>query len=186
MLNTLIASRSRGFATSMAMSVTLAALATFCATPCAQAQDQSPLAPSRIGIVITERLMTESKLAKTADARIQAEFLARQKSNEEMVARFKALSQKLDADAPRLSDADRTRRAREVFDMEKDVQRMQRDYQEDLFQRKSEERANIAQKAYKLIEQIAEQEHLDIVLQEAAWSSPRIDITDKVIKLLDK
>jgi outer membrane protein len=184
MLNTQIASRSRGFATTMAASVALAALATFCAAPLAQAQAQ--LAPSRIGIVITERLMTESKLAKAADAKIQAEFLSRQKSNEEMVARFKALSQKLDADAPRLSDADRTRRAREVFDMEKDVQRMQRDYQEDLFQRKSEERANIAQKAYKLIEQIAEQEHLDIVLQEAAWSSPRIDITDKVIKLLDK
>ena len=53
-------------------------------------------------------------------------------------------------------------------------------------ERKSEERANIAQKAYKLIEQIAEQEHLDVVLQESAWTSPRIDITDKIIKLLDK
>jgi outer membrane protein len=184
MYNTLIASRSRGFARTIAVGAALAAMVTF--AQLARAQDQATLAPSRIGIVITERLMTESKLAKAADAKIQAEFLARQKSNEEMVARFKALSQKLDADAPRLSDADRTRRAREVFDMEKDVQRMQRDYQEDLFQRKSEERANIAQKAYKLIEQIAEQEHLDIVLQEAAWSSPRIDITDKVIKLLDK
>jgi len=177
MLNTLFASRSRGFA----ISVALVAGAVFCAAPMARAQNAS-----RIGIVITERLMTESKLAKAADAKIQTEFMARQKSNEELVARFKTLSQKFDADAPRLSDADRTRRAREVFDMEKDVQRTQRDYQEDLFQRKSEERANIAQKAYKLIEQIAEQEHLDIVLQEAAWSSPRIDITDKVIKLLDK
>jgi outer membrane protein len=178
MLNTQLASRSRGFAASVA----IAAVAVFCAAPAARAQNT----PSRIGIVITERLMTESKLAKAADAKIQAEFVARQKSNEEMMARFKVLSSKFDADAPRLSDADRTRRAREVFDMEKDVQRTQRDYQEDLFQRKSEERANIAQKAYKLIEQIAEQEHLDIVLQEAAWSSPRIDITDKVIKLLDK
>ena len=178
MLNTLLASRSRGFAASVA----IAAVTVFCAAPLARAQN----APSRIGIVITERLMTESKLAKAADAKIQAEFVARQKSNEEMVARFKALSAKFDTDAPRLADADRTRRAREVFDMEKDVQRMQRDYQEDLFQRKSEERANIAQKAYKLIEQIAEQEKLDAVLQEAAWSSPRIDITDKILKLLDK
>jgi outer membrane protein len=180
MLNTLLASRSRGFAASLAIAAVTVAVS--CAAPLARAQN----APSRIGIVITERLMTESKLAKAADAKIQAEFVARQKSNEETVARFKALSAKFDTDAPRLADADRTRRAREVFDMEKDVQRMQRDYQEDLFQRKSEERANIAQKAYKLIEQIAEQEHLDIVLQEAAWSSPRIDITDKVIKLLDK
>jgi outer membrane protein len=63
---------------------------------------------------------------------------------------------------------------------------MQREFNEDLFQRKNEERAVIAQKASKLIEQVAEQEHLDIVLQESIWTSPRIDITDKILKLLDK
>ena len=157
-------------------------LAALCAAPLAQAQT----APSRIGFVFTERLMTESKMAKAADAKIQAEFSKRQKTTEEMVAKFKQMSEKFDADAPRLTDIERTRRARELFDMEKDVQRMQREFQEDLFQRKSEERAAIAQKAYKLIEQIAEQEKLDAVLQEAAWSSPRIDITDKILKQLDK
>ncbi len=157
-------------------------LAALCAAPLAQAQT----APSRIGFVFTERLMTESKMAKAADAKIQAEFSKRQKTTEEMVAKFKQMSEKFDADTPRLTDIERTRRARELFDMEKDVQRTQREFQEDLFQRKSEERAAIAQKAYKLIEQIAEQEKLDAVLQEAAWSSPRIDITDKILKQLDK
>lgn len=157
-------------------------LAALCAAPLAQAQT----GPSRIGFVFTERLMTESKMAKAADAKIQAEFSKRQKTTEEMVAKFKQMSEKFDADAPRLTDIERTRRARELFDMEKDVQRTQREFQEDLFQRKSEERAAIAQKAYKLIEQIAEQEKLDAVLQEAAWSSPRIDITDKILKQLDK
>ncbi|HBF50021.1 MAG TPA: hypothetical protein DDX04_06190 [Massilia sp.] len=157
-------------------------LAALCAAPLAQAQN----APSRIGFVFTERLMTESKMAKAADAKIQAEFSKRQKTNEEMVAKFKQMSEKFDADAPRLTDIERTRRARELFDMEKDVQRMNREFQEDLMQRKSEERAAIATKAYKLIEQIAEQEKLDAVLQEAAWSSPRIDITDKILKQLDK
>ena len=157
-------------------------LAALCAAPLAQAQT----APSRIGFVFTERLMTESKMAKAADAKIQAEFSKRQKTTEEMVAKFKQMSEKFDADASRLTDIERTRRARELFDMEKDVQRTQREFQEDLFQRKSEERAAIAQKAYKLIEQIAEQEKLDAVLQEAAWSSPRIDITDKILKQLDK
>jgi outer membrane protein len=156
-----------------------------CACSLAQAQNAvSP--PSRIGVVFTERLMTESKMAKAADAKIQAEFSRRQKSNEELVAKFKQASEKFDADAPRLTDMERTRRARELFDMEKDVQRMQREFQEDLLQRKNEERAAIAQKAYKLIEQIAEQEHLDVVLQETAWSSPRVDITDKILKQLDK
>jgi len=70
--------------------------------------------------------------------------------------------------------------------MQKDVERAQREFQEDLQQRKNEERAAIAQKAYKLVEQVAEQEKLDAVLVEAAWVSPRVDITDKILKLLDK
>ncbi|WLI91450.1 OmpH family outer membrane protein [Massilia sp. R2A-15] len=158
------------------------AMAALCACSLAQAQN----APSRIGFVFTERLMTDSKLAKAADAKIEAEFSKRQKANRDMLARLKALSEKLDADAPNLVEPERTRRYREVADLEKDVQRTQREFNEDLLQRKSEERANIAQKAYKLIEQIAEQDHLDVVLQESAWTSPRIDITDKIIKLLDK
>jgi outer membrane protein len=157
-------------------------LAALCASSLAQAQS----APSRIGFVFTERLMSESKLAKMADAKIQAEFSKRQKANDEMVAHFKQMSDRFDADAPKLNDLERTRRTRELLDLEKDVQRMQREYQEDLFQRKNEERAAIAQKAFALIQQVAEQEHLDVVLQEAAWSSPRVDITDKILKLLDK
>jgi outer membrane protein len=158
--------------------------AALCAGSMAHAQTVAP--PSRIGVVVTERLMTESKMAKVADAKIQAEFSRRQKANEDMIAKFKAASEKFDGDAPRLSEIERTKRARELFDMEKDVQRMQREFSEDLMQRKNEERAAIAQKAYKLIEQIAEQEHLDVVLQESAWYSPRVDITDKILKLLDK
>ena len=160
-------------------------LALLCAGAMAQASAQA-VVPGRIGYVYTERLMTESKLAKTADAKLQAEFSKRQKQVDDMLLRYKQSREKFDEEAPKLSDVDRTRRTRELLDMEKDVQRMQREYNEDLFQRKNEERAAIAQKAYKLIEQVAEQEHLDVVLQEAIWTSPRIDITDRILKLLDK
>jgi outer membrane protein len=177
MLKTMFASLPRSLA--------FAALCA-CSLAHAQAQSADAVPPSRIGVVFTERLMTESKMAKTADAKIKDEFSKRQKSNEDAVAKFKAASEKFDADAPKMTDFERTKRARELFEMEKDVQRMQREFQEDLLQRKNEERAAIAQKAYKLIEQIAEQEHLDVVLQETAWSSPRVDITDKILKLLDK
>ena len=159
-------------------------LALLCAGAMAQATAQSGM--SRIGFVYTERLMTESKLAKAADAKLQSEFSKRQKQVDDMLQKYKVSREKFDEEAPKLSDVDRTKRTRELLDMEKDVQRMQREYNEDLFQRKNEERAAIAQKAYKLIEQVAEQEHLDVVLQEAIWTSPRIDITDRILKLLDK
>jgi len=147
---------------------------------------QAQVTTSRIGFVYTERLMTDSKMAKNADAKLTAEFSKRQKAVEEMVGKYKQTSEKFDAEAPSLTELDRTRRARELYNMQKDVERMQREFQEDLQQRKNEERAAIAQKAYKLVEQFAEQEKLDAVLVEAAWVSPRMDITDKILKLLDK
>jgi hypothetical protein len=61
-------------------------------------------------------------------------------------AEVQADREKFDDDAPKLSDIDRTRRTRELLDMEKDVQRMQREFNEDLFQRKNEERAAIARR----------------------------------------
>ncbi|MEJ1958257.1 MAG: OmpH family outer membrane protein [Nitrosomonadales bacterium] len=38
--------------------------------------------------------------------------------------------------------------------------------------------------ANKAIQQIAESEKFDLVLQEAVYRNPKIDITDKVIKFL--
>ncbi|MES2148861.1 MAG: OmpH family outer membrane protein [Pseudomonadota bacterium] len=172
MLNTVIASLPKR----------LIVLAALCACPLVQAQ----MAPSRIGYVATERLYSDSKLAKIADAKIVAEFTKRQKNIDDTAARWKALSQKYEADAPALGEPERTRRTRELIDLESEVQRMNREFREDLLQRKNEERAIIGQKAYKVIEQIAEQEHLDIVVQEVAWFSARIDITDKILKQLDK
>ena len=170
MLNTVTASWPKRFA-----------LLALCACSMAQAQSTG-----RIGYVYTERLMTESKLAKAADAKIEAEFSKRQKQIQDSISRFKAMSDKFDAEAASLAEPERTKRARELIDMDKDVQRTQREFREDLIQRKSEERATIAARAYKLIEQIAEQEKLDVVLQESIWTSSRIDLTDKVLKQLDK
>jgi outer membrane protein len=143
-------------------------------------------APSRIGIVYIERLMIESKMAKAADAKIEEEFSKRQKKLQDQISLFKATSDKFDGEAPTLAESDRIRRARELLDIEKDVQRAQREFREDLIQRKSEERDKIGIKAKKIIEQIAEQEQLDVVLQDAVWFSARIDVTDKVLKALDK
>lgn len=139
-----------------------------------------------IGIVATERLYAESSLAKKADARIVAEFSGRDKSNQEMFARLNKLSEKFQAEAAGLAEPERTRRAREVLDLDKEMQRKELAYRDDLQHRKSEERAHIAERAFMLIGRIAEQEKIDVVFRDALWSRPEIDITDKILKQLDQ
>ncbi|WP_242490056.1 OmpH family outer membrane protein [Noviherbaspirillum cavernae] len=145
----------------------------------AQAQD------TRIGFVSTERIFREAAPAKTAQAKIEQEFSRRDKDLQEMAARLKGMSDKLDKDAAVLSESDRIKRQRELADLDKDFQRKQREFREDLNQRRNEELAIVLERTNKVIKQIAEAEKYDIVFQEAVYASPRIDITDKVLKALN-
>jgi outer membrane protein len=146
----------------------------------AQAQD------ARIGFINTERVFREAAPAKAAQAKIEQEFSRRERELQDMAARLKSLSEKLDKDAAILTESDRIKRQRELADLDKDFQRKQREFREDLNQRRNEELAVVLDRTNKVIKQIAEAEKYDIVFQEAVYASPRIDITDKVLKLLNK
>ena len=153
---------------------------------CALAPVQAQTSPSRIAWISPERIYNESKLAKLAGEKLQEEFKGREKAMNDMAGRLKAASEKLEKDAPTLSEADRVKRQRDVCELDKEYQRRQREFREDLSQRTNEERQAISEKATKIIKELANVEGFDIVLQDAVWASPRIDITDKVLAALDK
>ena len=140
----------------------------------------------KIGIVQSERIMREAPQIKAAEAKIEQEFSKRGKELEESAARIKAMSEKLDKDAAVLSESDRIKRQRDLIDLDKDFQRKREIFREDLAQRKNEELSVVLERVNKVIKQIAEAEKYDLVLQEAIYFSPRLDMTDKVLKALGK
>lgn len=140
----------------------------------------------KIGFVSTERIFRDAAPAKAATSRLEQEFSKREKELQELAARVKSSVEKLDKDAPILTDGDKLKRQRELTEMDKDFQRRQREFREDLNQRRNEELAVVLERANKVIKQIAEAEKYDIVFQEAVYFSQRIDITEKVLKALNK
>jgi outer membrane protein len=150
------------------------------------ANTQAQAQESKIGFVSTERIFREAAPAKTAQVKIEQEFSKRERELQDVAARLKSMSDKLDKDATVLSESDRNKRQREVADLDKDFQRKQREFREDLNQRRNEELAIVLERTNKVIKQIAEAEKYDIVFQEAVYASPRIDITEKVLKALNK
>ncbi len=140
----------------------------------------------KVGFVSTERIFRDAAPAKAATAKLEQEFSKREKDLQELAAKLKSSAEKLDKDAPVLNDAERGKRQRELAEMDKDFQRRQREFREDLNQRRNEELAVVLERANKVIKQIADAEKYDIVFQEAVYFSPRIDITDKVLKALNK
>ncbi|HEU4622938.1 MAG TPA: OmpH family outer membrane protein [Burkholderiaceae bacterium] len=139
----------------------------------------------RIGFVNTEKIFRESQPARAAQQRLEAEFSKRQKDIEDLAARLKTASERFEKEAAVLSESDRSRRQRELADQDREFQRRQRELREDLNQRRNEELASVLERANRVIRQISETEKYDLILQEAVYASPRIDITDKVIKALN-
>ncbi len=138
----------------------------------------------KLGYVNTERILREAAPAKASQQRLEQEFSKRDKELQEMTARLKTLGEKLDREGTVLSEGDRQRRQREFSDLEKDLQRKQREFREDLNQRRNEELASVIEKANRAIRQIADQEKFDFVFQDVVFASPRVDLTDKVLKAL--
>ena len=141
---------------------------------------------SKIAFVSNERIFREAAPAKAADAKIQVEFSKRDKDLQDLAARLKGMADKLDKDSAVIPESERLKRQRELADLDKDFQRKQREFREDLNQRRNEELAVVLERTNKVIKQIADAENYDIVFQDAVYANKRIDITDKVLKALNK
>lgn len=138
----------------------------------------------KVGVVDTERVLRESVPAVNAEKRITKEFSGRDLEIKALVKQAKDLQALLEKEGVTLSDADQRNKERELTTMNADIQRLQREFREDLNLRKNEELAIVLERANKTIQVIAETEKFDLILQEAVYRNPKIDITDKVIQHL--
>jgi outer membrane protein len=139
----------------------------------------------KIGYVNSERVLREANPAKAAQTKLEAEFGKRDRELNEQGNRLKAAVDKLEKDAVAMSESDKLRRQRELVEMERDLQRKRREFQEDLNQRRNEELAVVFERAQRAIKQIFDAEKYDLILQEVILAGPRVDITDKVIRALN-
>jgi outer membrane protein len=144
-------------------------------------------AQSSVGFVSLERILREAPAAKRAQKKLEQEFSQRGQELSKMAEQLKKMQGNLEKNALTMSESERQKREREFGDINRDFQRKQREFNEDLAQRRKEEFDGVLERANRAVKQIAEAEKLDIVFQneQVVWASTRIDITDKVIKVLE-
>jgi len=149
------------------------------ATASAAAQDV------KIGFVNLERILRDSNSAKAAQTKLEQEFSKREKDIQALGASLKGASEKFEREAPTLPEAQRTARQRQLVEQDREFQRKQREFQEDLNLRKNEELQGVLERANRVIRQVAENEKFDLILQEAVYINPKHDITEKVLSGLN-
>ena len=138
----------------------------------------------KIGFISTERMVREAPASILAGKRMETEFSPRtteiRKLSAELVGKKEYLAEK----GSTLSDNQRRIKENELNELDILLQRRQRPLQEDIQARQDELTSAILAKGNEAVKQVAERERLDVVIQDAAWVSPGIDITNQVIKIL--
>ena len=138
----------------------------------------------KIGFVNTERVFREAAPAKRAQQKLEREFAARNAELAKMEKQGRDLQTELERENVTIPEPQRREKERQLADISRDFQRKQREIREDLNLRRNEELAAVQERATRVINQIAEAEKFDLILQEAVFASGKIDITEKVIKAL--
>ena len=138
----------------------------------------------KIGFIDAERINRESAPAEIASKRLEKEFAPRAQELQRREGQIKTLQGQLEKDSVTMSESDRRSKEQELQRIIVDFQRLQREYREDLNLRRNQELQTLFERANRVIKQIAEAEKFDIILQEAVYRSPRIDITERVLKAL--
>jgi len=145
---------------------------------------RSEAADLKIGFIDAERINRESAPADRASKQLEKEFAPRQQELQRRESQIKSLQVQLEKDGMTMSETDRRAKEQELARVSLDFQRMQREFREDLNLRRNQELSALFERANRVIRQIAEAEKFDLILQEAVYRSPRIDITERVLKAL--
>ena len=145
------------------------------------------VAQAKLGFVSLDRILRDAAPAQVAQKRIEAEFAKRDQELGRVADQLKKLQENLEKNAVTMSETERSRRQREFTDLNRDFERKQREFREDLGTRRNEELSAIVERANRVIRQIAEAEKFDVIFQndQVVWASPRIDLTDRVMKTLE-
>jgi outer membrane protein len=141
-------------------------------------------AQSKIGFVNSERVLREAPPAVKAQKKLEKEFEKRDQDLQKLAKQLQGMQENLEKNGVTMSDGERKNKERDFNEATREFQRRQREFREDLNQRRNEELATVLERANKAIREIAETEKFDAILQDAIYISPRVDLTEKVIKAL--
>ena len=142
------------------------------------------LAETKIGFVNTERLLREAPLSIAAQKKLEREFAGRDQELQKLAKQARDLQAQLDKDGVTMSDSERKTKERDLGNLNRDLQRQGREFREDLNLRRNEELGQIQERARKAIQDIARTEKFDLIVEQAVFVDPKIDITDRVMKAL--
>ena len=139
----------------------------------------------KIGFVQVDKILKSAPQTASSNKKLEKEFKERTDSLKKSIKTIQKEEKEFSKNSLTLSDADKASIARKLQQSKIDAQRDERELREDIDIRRREEINKLQTEVNKKIDKIAKEQKFDlIVYQGVAYASPKIDITDQVIKAL--
>lgn len=139
----------------------------------------------KIGFINTERIYQESNEMQAIAKRLDKEFRNSQKKLDALQNQGRALQNKLLTDK-KLTDVQKDDLKEQLFALNNEFLGAEARFMEDYNLRRNEEFAALQQYANEVITTLAKKENYDLILQDVVYVNGNFDITDQVIKMLNK
>ncbi|MEA3292017.1 MAG: OmpH family outer membrane protein [Pseudomonadota bacterium] len=131
----------------------------------------------KIGYVDAIKLVEQAPQGEAALKKLEREFGKREKS----ITAKRDRARRLQAD---LDKTPTDKKAQQLRDLKRDLAREQQEFREDYSLRRNEELGKLQKAVTDVIVGIAKKEGYDLIVQNAVYFSPKVDMTDKVLKKL--
>lgn len=141
----------------------------------------------KIGYVQVDKILQDAPQTVESGKKLEREFSPRSLDLDKMQKQIRDIESILDKEGVTLSDTERRNKERDASNLKIEFQRKQRELREDINLRKNEELSSLQDRINKAVQTVSETDGYDLVVYGGvAFASRKIDITEKVLKLLGK
>ena len=162
-----------------ALTVQLLCLTVFVALPL-QVQAE------KLAYVDGRRLIDEAPQGQDETKILEQNFSERNRELKGRIESLKVQESELQKNAVLLSAEERQNKVNALRDLQRTLQRERQNYNEDYARSRNQGLARLEKLIFAVIIELAEQENIDLVVQQAVYASRGIDFTDRVLEELKK
>ncbi len=140
----------------------------------------------KIGVVNVPVLMDQAPQARVAMAALEEEFQPRQRAILAKQTEFKELSDRVQRDIAVMGETERRNAEKELRDLQREVTRLQTEFQEDLNLRRNEELGSLQRSLLKEVQDYAQAAGFDLVVGDGVlYASTAVNITENVLRAME-
>jgi len=141
-------------------------------------------AAQTLAYVDARRLIDEAPQGRDEIQRLEEQFSERNRELKGKIEQFNAEEAELQKNAVLLSSEELQEKSRILRDRQIQLKREQQNYNEDYSRARNESLARLEQLISEVIIELAKDENIGLVVQQAVYASPDIDLTNRVLERL--